>query len=175
VSDERADLRRDGRTAWPVPGLFQAQKSVKPVRCHRITVAGWTTQMASVQPAHRRDRRTQNRRSAVRSRWTRHGALEDAQLVPQREVLEHEGALGPDTTQEAYEDQGDHAAIIDQAGRPFNVAEADAISSDRVRRSHGAPASPGREHRVARGSGAFSTIQHIGRLRARSLSASSYR
>jgi hypothetical protein len=38
--------------------------------------------------------------------WTPHGALEDDQLAPQREVLEHEGALGPDTTEEAREDQG---------------------------------------------------------------------
>jgi hypothetical protein len=29
--------------------------------------------------------------------WTRHGALEDDQLVPQRQVLEHERALSPDT------------------------------------------------------------------------------
>jgi hypothetical protein len=70
VSDERSDLRRKGRTARPGPfrRLFQTQKSLKAVRCHRITVAGWTTEMASVQPAHRRDSRTQNRRSAVRSR-----------------------------------------------------------------------------------------------------------
>ena len=63
--------RTSGATAGrpgPFRRLFQAQKSLKPVRCHRITVAGWTTEMASVQPAHRRDSRTQNRRSAVRSR-----------------------------------------------------------------------------------------------------------
>jgi hypothetical protein len=53
----------------------------------------------------------QDREQAVggSQRWTRHGALEDDQLVPQREVLEHEGAQGPDTTQEACEDQADHA------------------------------------------------------------------
>ena len=28
--------------------------------------------------------------------WTRRGALEDGQLVPQGEVLEHQGALGPE-------------------------------------------------------------------------------
>jgi hypothetical protein len=49
--------------------------------------------------------------------WTRHGALEDDQLVPQREVLEHEGALGPDTTEEACQDQGDHAGHH-RPGRP---------------------------------------------------------
>ena len=49
--------------------------------------------------------------------WTRHGAPEDDQLVPQRKVLEHEGALGPDTTEEADEDQGDHAGHH-RSGRP---------------------------------------------------------
>jgi hypothetical protein len=49
--------------------------------------------------------------------WTRHGALEDDQLVPQRKVLEHEGALGPDTTEEACKDEGDHAGHH-RSGRP---------------------------------------------------------
>jgi hypothetical protein len=39
-SDERSDLRGDGRAACPFRRLFQVQKSLKPVRCHRITVAG---------------------------------------------------------------------------------------------------------------------------------------
>src|SRR4029453_14697221 len=60
------------------------------------------------------------------------------QLVPQREVLEHEGALGPDTTEEAGEIRVIMPAIIDQAGRPFNVDEADGIS--RRHRYHGTPA-----------------------------------
>ena len=50
--------------------------------------------------------------------WTRHGALEDGQLVPQCEVLEHEGALGPDTTEEACEDQGSTC-------RPSSIRPAD--------------------------------------------------
>ena len=49
--------------------------------------------------------------------WTRRGALQDGQLVPPRKVLEHEGALGPDTTEEACEDQGDHAGHH-RSGRP---------------------------------------------------------
>jgi hypothetical protein len=48
--------------------------------------------------------------------WTRRGALEDDQLVPQREVLE-QATLGPDTTEETCEDQGDHAGHH-QSGRP---------------------------------------------------------
>jgi UDP-N-acetyl-D-glucosamine dehydrogenase len=54
--------------------------------------------------------------------------LEDDQLVPQREVLKHEGALGPDTTEEACEDHGDHAGHH-RAGRPkVNVDEADGVN-----------------------------------------------
>jgi len=40
--------------------------------------------------------------------WTRSGALEDGQLVPQGEVLEHQGPLGRDPTEEAGVDQDDH-------------------------------------------------------------------
>ena len=35
--------------------------------------------------------------------WTRRAAPEDDQLMPQREVLEHQGALGPDPAEEADE------------------------------------------------------------------------
>ena len=41
--------------------------------------------------------------------WTRRGALEDGQLVPQREVLKHQGAAGSEHAEEACEDEGDHA------------------------------------------------------------------
>ena len=40
--------------------------------------------------------------------WARRGALEDGQLMPQRVVLEHQGALGPDPAEEAGEDEGEH-------------------------------------------------------------------
>ena len=123
---------RTSRATAGRPGLcrrlFQVQKSLKPDRCHRITVAGWTTETASVQPRHRRDSRTQNSRSAGPQPWTRRGALEDGQLVPQREVLEHQGALGPDPAEEAGEDEGDHAGHH-RSGRPkVNVDETDGVS-----------------------------------------------
>jgi len=35
--------------------------------------------------------------------WTRRGALENGQLVAQREVLEHQAALGPGSAEEAWE------------------------------------------------------------------------
>jgi hypothetical protein len=34
--------------------------------------------------------------------------LEDGQLMAQREVLEHQGVLGPDPAEEAGEDEGEH-------------------------------------------------------------------
>ena len=39
----------------------------------------------------------------------RHGAVEDDQLMAQREVLEHQGTAGPEREEEAREDQGQHA------------------------------------------------------------------
>ena len=55
-------LPSDGRAACAqVRRLFQVQKTLKPDRCQRITVPGWTMEMPSVQPLHRRDSRTQIR------------------------------------------------------------------------------------------------------------------
>jgi hypothetical protein len=49
-------------------------------------------------------------------------------LVPQRQVLTHQGALAPDTTEEAGEDEGDHAGHH-RSGRPkVNVDGADGVS-----------------------------------------------
>ena len=60
--------------------------------------------------------------------WARRGALEDGQLVPQREVFEDQGAVGPDPAEEADEDEGDHAGHH-RSGRPkVNVDEADGVS-----------------------------------------------
>ena len=39
---------------------------------------------------------------------TRRGPVEDGQLMAQREVLEHQGLLGPDPAEEAGEDEGEH-------------------------------------------------------------------
>jgi hypothetical protein len=41
--------------------------------------------------------------------WTRRGALEDGQLVPQRQIFEHQGAAGSEHAEEAGEDEGNHA------------------------------------------------------------------
>jgi hypothetical protein len=49
--------------------------------------------------------------------WTRRAAPEDRQLMPQREVLEHQGALGPDPAEETGEDEADHGGHH-PVGRP---------------------------------------------------------
>ena len=91
--------RTSGATAGrpgPCRRLFQVQKSVKPARCQRITVAGWTMATTSAQPRHRRDEQDPEQAVGGPQAWARRGALEDGQLMPQREVLEHQGAVGPD-------------------------------------------------------------------------------
>jgi hypothetical protein len=60
--------------------------------------------------------------------WTRHGALKDGQLVAQRQIFEHQGAAGSEHAEEGCEDEGDHAGIINQVGRQFNVDEADGVN-----------------------------------------------
>ena len=112
--------RTSGATAGrPGPGrrLFQVQKSLKPVRCHRMTVSGWTMATTSAQPCHRRASRTQNSAVGGAQAWTRRGPLEDGQLMAQREVLEHQGVLGPDPAEEAGEDEGEHGGHH-PSGRP---------------------------------------------------------
>jgi hypothetical protein len=49
--------------------------------------------------------------------WTRRGALEDGQLVPQRQIFEHQGASGSEHAEEAGEDEGNHAGHH-RSGRP---------------------------------------------------------
>jgi hypothetical protein len=48
--------------------------------------------------------------------------------MPQREVLEHQGALGPDPADETGEDEGDHGGHH-RSGRPkVNVDKVDGVS-----------------------------------------------
>jgi hypothetical protein len=116
--------------------LFRVQTSLKPDRCHRTTVAGWTTETAAAQPRHRWDSTTQSRRSQVRNRGR--GALEDGQLVPQREVLEHQGLAGPEHAEEAGEDEGNHAGHHPSDRPKVNADKADGVN----RRHSGAPLAP---------------------------------
>jgi hypothetical protein len=60
--------------------------------------------------------------------WTRRGALENDQLVPQREILEHQKALGPGPAEEPCENEGDHVGHH-RSGRPkVNVDETDGVN-----------------------------------------------
>ena len=53
--------------------------------------------------------------------------------MAQREVLEHQGVLGPDPAEEADEDEGDHAGHH-RSGRPkVNVDEADGVNRRHTR------------------------------------------
>ena len=131
----RMSARTSGATAGrpgPFRRLFQAQKSLKPARCHRITVAGWTTETASVQPPHRRDSRTQSSRSEGRRRgrgavrWRTASWCRNARFSSTRD------ALGPDPAEEAGEDEDDHAGHH-RSGRPkVNGDEADGVNTRKI-------------------------------------------
>ncbi len=135
VIDQRVRLRQypdplSARTSGASAGrpgpccrLFQVQKSLKPVRWHRMTVSGWTMATASAQPCHRRDSRTQNTRSEGRRRgraaarwrtasWCRSARFSSTRarwvLTPRKRPVRMRVIM---------------AAIIHQAGRKFNVHE----------------------------------------------------
>ena len=93
-----------------------------------MTVSGLTKERTSAQPLHVRHKRNPEQSVGGSQAWPRRGALEDGQLVPQREILEDQGAAGCEHTEEACEDEGGHAGIIDQTGRQFNVDEADGVN-----------------------------------------------
>ena len=107
----RISARTSGATAgWPGPGrrLFQVQNSLKPVRCHRMTVSGWTMGDGLRPPVPQAGEQDPEHSVGGAQAWTRRGPLEDGQLMAQREVLEHQGVLGPDPAEEAGEDEGEH-------------------------------------------------------------------
>ena len=102
--------RTSGATAgWPGPfrRLFQVQNSLK---CPLPPDDGlWLDDGDDLRPAVPQTGE-QDPEHAVggAQAWTRRGPLEDGQLMAQREVLEHQGVLGPDLAEEAGEDEGEH-------------------------------------------------------------------
>ena len=62
-------------------------------------------------------------------------ALEDGQLMAQREVLEHQGVLGPVRRRRPVRMRVSMAAIIHRAGRKFNVHATDGVRRRDSRRS----------------------------------------
>ena len=69
----RDSRRMRSRTSRATPGLpcflrdFHRQYSLKPCRCHRSTVSGWTRVSADRQPGQSLDSQTQKIRSCLRS------------------------------------------------------------------------------------------------------------
>ena len=116
-SDERSDLRGDGRAAGPVPAALPGPEELEagPLPPDH---GGGLDDGDGIRPAAPQAGQQDPEQPVGGSQpWTRRGALEDGQLVPQREVLEHQGALGPDPTEEAGEDEGQHAGHH-RSGRP---------------------------------------------------------
>ena len=108
LSDEGSDLRGDGRAAWPVPPALAGPEELEACPMppdDRLGVDDGDDLRPAVPEVGE-----ENPKDPVggAQAWTPHGALEDGQLVAQCEVLEHQGAAGPDPAEEAGEDEGDH-------------------------------------------------------------------
>ena len=116
-ADQRADLRGDGGAAGPVPAALPGPE--QPEACPLPPDDGLGLDDGDdLRPAVPQTGE-QDPEHAVggAQAWTRRGPLEDGQLMAQREVLEHQGALGPDPAEEAGEDEGEHGGHH-RSGRP---------------------------------------------------------
>ena len=127
-TDEGADVRGDGRAAGLGPAALPGPEEPEPGPLPPDDGLG-LDDGDDLRPAVPQTGE-QDPKQAVggAQAWARRGPVENGQLMPQREVLEHQGALGPKSEEEAREDQGSMPAIIDRAGRNFNVDEADGAS-----------------------------------------------
>src|SRR5262249_311289 len=106
--DEGSDLRGDGRAAWPVPPALAGPEELEACPMPPDDRLG-VDDGDGLRPAPPElGEENPERPVGGTQAWTPRGALEDGQLVAQREVLEHQGAAGPDPTEEAGEDEGDH-------------------------------------------------------------------
>jgi hypothetical protein len=117
MSDERADLRRDGRTARPGPAALPGPEELEggPLSPdHRLGLDDGD-RLRPVVP-HAGEQGPEEPVGSPET-WARCGALEDGQLIAQREVLEHQGAVASDPAEEAGEDQGEHGGHH-RSGRP---------------------------------------------------------
>ena len=77
--------RSSGATAGrpgPCRRLFQVQHSLKPVRCHRMTVSGWTMAEGLRPAVPQAGQQDPEQPVGGPQAWTRRGALEDGQLMP---------------------------------------------------------------------------------------------
>ena len=81
----RISAQTSGATAGrpgPFRRLFQVQKSLKPVRCHRITVAWLDNGDGSYPAPPQAGQQDPEQAVGGPQAWTRRGAPEDGQLVP---------------------------------------------------------------------------------------------
>lgn len=127
----RMSARSSGATAGrpgPRCRLFQVQRSLKPVRCHRITVSGWTTATASAQPCHRRARKTQNSRSERRRRGRGAARWRTASWCRNARFSSTRARWVLSTRRRPLRMRVIMSAIIDQARRNSNVDEADGVN-----------------------------------------------
>ena len=127
LSDERSDLRGDGRTAGPVPAALPGPEELEagPLPAND---GGGLDDGDGIRPAApQAGQQDPEQPVGPPQAWTRRRALEDGQLVPQREVLEDQGAVGPDPAEEADEDEGDHAGHHRSSRLKVNVDKADGV------------------------------------------------
>ena len=108
-ADERANLRGGHRAAGPVPpalpGPDEPEAGALPADDGLGLDDGDDLRPAVPEAGEQDPEHPVGGAQA----WTRRGALEDSQLVPQREVLEHQGAAGSEQAEKACEDEGNHA------------------------------------------------------------------
>jgi len=114
--DQRSDLRGDGRAALTIspalPGPIPREPGAMPPDNGLGLDQGEGFSPAAPHSAQKDPEQPVGDSQA----WTRRGALEDSELVTQREVLEHQGAAGPEHEEESVEREGEHAGH-DESGR----------------------------------------------------------
>jgi hypothetical protein len=110
-----------------------------------MTVSGLTSRRASAPAVPEAGQQDPEQAVGAPQTWTRRGALEDGQLVPQREVFERQGVASPEGERRPVRIRVSMLAILDEAGRKFNTDKLDGISrrDRRIRRRIMFAAEPG--------------------------------
>ena len=94
-SDERSDLRGDDRAAWFVPAALPGPEELEAGPLPSNHGGGLDDGDGSHPATPQVGQQDPEQAVAGPEPRTRRGALEDGQLVPQGEVLEHQGLAGP--------------------------------------------------------------------------------
>ena len=113
----RISCRRSlGKRGLPVGFDFQRQNSRNPLRCHRMSVSGFTFTSAPRHSEHSAQGGHHPPGRIVGPSWFDLSLLEERQLLPKEEILRSQGAAGM-RREESQSDQVDH----DQGQRPEAV------------------------------------------------------